>query len=281
MHFFEVLPFELRECLGSCSNPLCANFTHFASALHHKALREETLDVMAHYYGWSSFSVRNWVASALRDGMHLRQNVSECQFLGRLFVDHIHPTNLHSWFLADVLSQHFSDAAAYFDVAPEGLGYKLPGQPLTSQSSWAHSQKKCVAASALNVTAAHSWAYVDGEVVRRKKVYKPGWMTSAQDAFIEIGLSPTLVPFESERRVTLVFLQSYDVVMAAADLECNQGCVCDPIQLDGRCAGHASLHHSFSFNVQRPSADAAGCALRLSVRGTADAFKFKLLGLSV
>ena len=37
---------------------------------------------MAHYYGWSSFSVRTMVAGALRDGLHRRQAIPSSAQLG-------------------------------------------------------------------------------------------------------------------------------------------------------------------------------------------------------
>jgi len=41
-------------------------------------LLEEELDVMAAYYGWSTFSLRSYIASSLRDGVHTRLNLTEC-----------------------------------------------------------------------------------------------------------------------------------------------------------------------------------------------------------
>jgi hypothetical protein len=42
------------------------------------SLLEEELDVMAAYYGWSSFSLRSYIASSLRDGVHTQLNMTEC-----------------------------------------------------------------------------------------------------------------------------------------------------------------------------------------------------------
>ncbi len=52
LHFFDVTAPELGRCLARSGTAcaLCTNFTHFASPLR-KSLREESLDVMAAYYG--------------------------------------------------------------------------------------------------------------------------------------------------------------------------------------------------------------------------------------
>ena len=92
---------------------------------------EEQLDVMAQYYGWSSFSMRNFVWSALRDGMHTALGLSECHFLAALFHDPIHPSLLTAWLLGDALVQHFVDAQAHFEQQEAEDAAAAASSPLT------------------------------------------------------------------------------------------------------------------------------------------------------
>ncbi len=288
------------ENWGAKCATLCASgaggFKHSATPAARVA-REEQLDVMAHYYGWSSFSVRNFVWSALRDGVHTALGLSECEFMGALFTDHIHPTLLGAWLLADAMIQHFVDAQAYFELQDvDGVAVvplRLPTKALTLAGGSPAPARTCVAAASLVVTASRAWAFAATEVVRNKTVHKPGWISVAPDAYLEVDLSTVLAwPLPGNSRVTLVYLRSYDSAMGAAAVTCTNSCSCDAAVLDARCEEHVSLHQSHTIDVRAIEGDPLvasnskhgdACKLRLDVVNATAAvgWKFKLLGVSV
>jgi hypothetical protein len=280
-------------------------------------LREEHLDVMAHYYGWSSFSVRTMVAGALRDGLHTASGMSECQFLGYLFYDHIHCTALLAWMLGDAMVQHLVDAAAWADaaadtgVAPAPL--HLPAEPLFPGAAAAVENRECASAAQLAVSAARHWTFHETEEVathlsavapeshtasaRRAAmraathtVHKPGWISEAADAELDIDLAAhTGIAAAAERGATvtvkIVYLKSY-VNMTVVMLSCA-GCACPSARLDSRCEEQVSLHasHVLRVDLRPPEEDNhnVSCHLQLRVNATAanGAFKFKVLGLLI
>ena len=266
---------------------------------------EEQLDVMAQYYGWSSFSMRNFVWSALRDGMHTALGLSECHFLAALFHDPIHPSLLTAWLLGDALVQHFVDAQAHFEQqeaedaaaaasSPPRLPLRLPAEALTPGGRAAPPPRTCVPAERLNVTASRSCAFAATEVVRGRTVQKPGWISSAPDAFLEVNISTVLAqPVPGRPRVSLFYLRSYGAEMGVAALACAGGCVCDGAAINARNDDeHVSLHHAHLFYLSAAAVDMTNqakgeridaCILRLDIVNatTAGSTKFKVLGLSV
>ena len=320
LNFMEVVGGPAETCLSNwgkeCGGPLLAcsrNFTHRVSPVH-SVLREEHLDVMAHYYGWSSFSVRTMVAGALRDGLHTASGMSECQFLGYLFYDHIHCTALLAWMLADAMVQHLVDAAVWADaaadagVAPTAL--HLPAEPLFPGATAAMQNRECAPAAQLAVSAARHWTFHETEEVATHisavapeshtaaarnaaamhTVHKPGWISEAADAELDIDLmAVTGVGAAAVRgatiTVTIVYLKSY-VNMTVVTLSCA-GCACPTASLDSRCEEQVSLHASHMLRVdlrpQEHDNHSATCQLQLRVNATAanGASKFKVLGLVV
>jgi hypothetical protein len=331
LHYLDIVPHGPDACMRDwgrdCSNSgpdVCgANFAHFASPVG-SVLREEHLEVMAHYYGWSSFSVRNLVAGALRDGLHTaRSFASECHFLAALFADRIHGTVLLAWMMADAMVQHLVDAAAWADAAAADAGgtppaaLRLPARPLSAGAAAPPPNRACTAAAELAVTAATHWAFHETEdalthaaatapgdhvaaarhAAALHTVHKPGWISDAADAALDINLTAAPGVAAAAARgatvsVNVMYLQSYSAEMAVAALACAGACACPPASLDSRCEDRVSLHMSYRLQValSRPpggGAPAGGangtCLLQLRVNATAavGGTKFKVLGLAV
>ena len=121
-------------------------------------------------------------------------------------------------------------------------------------------------------------------------VHKPGWISEAADAELDIDLvAHTGVAAAAARGATvtvnIVYLKSY-VNMTVVTLSCA-GCSCPPASLDSRCEEQVSLHASHVLRVdlrpQNNDSHNATCLLQLRVNATAanGDFKFKVLGLVV
>jgi hypothetical protein len=321
LNYMEIVSFPMNVCIidwgRMCgTDTLCGfNFSHMASPVGN-VLREEHLEVMANYYGWSSFSVRNLASSWLRDGAHTAAGLSECQFLATLFRDRIHSTPLLAWMMADALVQHLVDAAAWADVdgAPEHanvthLPLRVPALPLFPEAAAPPPNRVCASAAELVVTNARNWVFYETEAVtemghvaaapgshvaaaKRQAAHKPGWISEAADAALDINLTAVssvaaVAALGGSVSVNLMYLQSYSK-MTVALFSCVGDCTCPPASLDGRCEERVSLHVSHQTRVVLFAAAAAGgaspaCMLRLRVDASAvfGGHKFKVLGLSL
>ena len=287
LHFGDVLPLRLQTCLysggttvGSCGLAECQNWTHFMSpARSHQ--REEALDVTAHYYGWSSFSMRNLVASAFRDGMHTSRNESECVFMAQVFRDRIHPADRGAMLLGNALIQHLADAVDFHRAFQTTLPVQPPDAPLAA-GAWVVERDVCMEAAALNVSDARNWAFHATEMVAGREVPKPGHISSAADGMLQVELA---LARQGTHTITILYLRSYSPDMGAASVACSNGCMCPSLTLLGGFSQTEPYKHVSIVESSRLVADspAGACRLTFSVNTTAletPGFKFKLLGLS-
>eukprot|EP00798_Chlamydomonas_sp_ICE-L_P017896 gene17896-24288_t len=76
---------DIRLCPTNCPN---MTGYHIRKSFGGVQYGEDWLHSLASYYGLAgSLSVRDWMHSAFRDGMHVRLNMTECQYLSTLLLD--------------------------------------------------------------------------------------------------------------------------------------------------------------------------------------------------
>jgi hypothetical protein len=274
---------ELQGCLRECtSRPECGALRWGS----HDQRRETALDELAHYYGWSTFSLRNFVWTQLRNGQ--TRGVTPCQVLSLVFNDRIHLSPLGTVLVADGLISHLAAANAYLTAHSEGAvaAPSVPALPLIEQS-WEemHTARTCFDAEHLHILARRDWEFHATELVHGHKVHKPGLISSSVASMLEIQLDAFNSSAGKPAHIALQYLRSYTELMGAADLACAGGCSCTQALPDGRYEAdfvYRSVSMVEAFPVLlTPSAAGAPCVLRLAVNSTAHkhGVKVKILGI--
>eukprot|EP00798_Chlamydomonas_sp_ICE-L_P017899 gene17899-24291_t len=183
------------QCPTRCPNMNATLFEpHFGEG---KGYQENWLHGLASYYGFAaSFSIRNWMYGALRDGFHKQSGMSECVFLSRLFMD------VYAMRCYGVLGGIFGDAAAT----------SLPTQEGSS-----------------------GWSFVEYQMHgEERKKYKPGWVADQPGSKLLIMVDsrfPELAP-DANASAAVSFLASYEH-MGKARISCYSGCQCREYTLNG------------------------------------------------
>ncbi len=76
-----------------CSTRMCSHvFKTLPLPRHSIASSERLLHDLARYYGVASVSHTALMHSLIRDGVHLRMNMSRCQLFSLLYKDRVHPS---------------------------------------------------------------------------------------------------------------------------------------------------------------------------------------------
>ncbi len=237
-----------------------------------------------HAYGFSEISMRNMLASVVRDELW---NLSHCQLGVRFFADAIHPSPTGGLFMADAILGHLRKAHAFYQAVHAGgpaaaalHALRAPAAPVNADA-WRTPVRRCFDVETsvgmpVVADATTGWAFVEENAPGRDWV-KPGWISYADGDVITIEVGSMLRPKAPADNVTLTvtYLRSYQN-MGNATLRCASGCRCDALELQGDdVGGRVSLETYAHSNATQ----AAACRVQL-VSHLPPGRKFKLLGLS-
>ena len=249
---------------------------------------EEMLDATAQFYGWSTLSLRNFVWSAVRDGMHTAHNQSFCEFLGRVFTDRIHPSVMGTMLYGDALIDLLARANQHVDTYPTPAPAALPvppPRPFASGAWKASADRTCLELEKLHVERSTDWAFHSSELVNGRIVHKPGWISSSAHA--EIVFKLDALDASRTNGIHVNFLRSYSTDMGIADAFCEGGCSCESVRLSGtygtEAYQHASMVETANIHLsgKKPDGSPAICLLRFAViESAAPGFKMKVVGIS-
>lgn len=280
---------ELSWSVGLLRRNKCnANFTHRVRASMTGVAAEDRLSAAAAYYGWTMLSMRNMLWASLRDGAHVRLNLSECEFISALFEDQIHPSRAGARLMGDALIMLLQQAVARFGSAnatARADAFTLPTEPLVP-GSWSERSPMCTEAKDLTIIISDGWEFVAFEDVldhasnTMHRVDKPGLLATRAGATVKLLVNTRFMRTNESAPATLRlgFLRSYEH-MGAARVECLHHCACAAATLQAHHESPTSVMADASLNVTQ----ARHCTLQLTVVDATESgeHKFKLLTLLV
>lgn len=163
----------------------------------------------------AEFSVRNLVASALRDDTW---SMMECLLVSLFFEDQIHPSRQHGHLLiADGLARYLERAERHYaGTSPQLRGMRRPFMPV-AEGAWDVPARLCFALSEqgglpVENGTSHGWALTD------EGRGKWGWVSTKAGATLVVPLDASALPgaFAGPVELTATYLQSYEGALATA-----------------------------------------------------------------
>lgn len=172
-------------------------------------------------YGMAEFSMRNLMASAIRDDVW---DLPECSLVGLFWEDKIHPSrNQGHLMIADALMRYLERSAVYYDgLSAEGpaegsadrggvrgrAGMRRPHVPV-NEGAWDVPPRRCFSHDTkggipVDVSASRGWNLTD------EGRGKPGWVSTAMGDRLSIRLDTASMDGDGHVTVTLTYLQSYE-----------------------------------------------------------------------
>lgn len=212
---------HLEQCVRQCGElgavpAECADFeSHFfdrsLSGVGGTGVEDQHSGVL-HWYGMAEISMRNMVASVIRDGLW---DLPECAVVGRFWEDKIHPRpGLGHMFLADSLLYYLERAEEFWaDSAAATRAQARPHLPV-NRGAWDVPFRTCFdhdhhGGIPVDQGASKGWELTD------EGRGKPGWVAATAGAELTIRLDTAALTLGHEggpEPVTLTFtyLQSYE-----------------------------------------------------------------------
>lgn len=217
---------HLEACVGRCGElgavpPECEDFEsdlfdRTLSAVGGHGAEDQHSGVL-HWYGMAEVSMRNMLASAIRDGLW---DQPECVLVGRFLADRIHPRpGLGHVFLADSLLMYLERAEEFWADSREATRYQARPTVPVNRGAWDVPFRTCFdhdhhGGIPVDQAATKGWALA-GEGSG-----KPGWVATAAGAELTVRLDTAALalgrdPGAEPVTLTFTYLQSREGALQA------------------------------------------------------------------